>query len=136
MSPMSEGGWSGWTPPPGRREDGEPEDSSGEARSDASFREDPESYETDWYRSLKALAARAEESRDEDPTPEARADTGERPSREGIGPNSTTSALGDLASATAEGAAASAPAEAIAGDVAPTAGSAPALDAIDGSLRR
>jgi HEAT repeat protein len=136
MSPISEGGWSGWTPPPGRREEGGSEDSSGEARSDASSPDDPESYETDWYRSLKALAARTEESRDEDPIPEARADTGERASPEGIGPNPAMSAFGDLASAAAEGAAASAPADAIAGDVAPAAGPAPALDAIDGSLRR
>src|SRR5215212_7016066 len=133
MSPMSDGGWSGWTPPPRWREEGESEGSSGEARPDASP-DDPESYETDWYRSLKALAARAEESRDEDPTREARTDTGQRPTPEGIGPNPTMSAFGELASATGEGA--PAPADANAGKVAPTVGPAPALDAIDGSLRR
>ena len=135
---MADGGWSGWTPPPGQRGDGESDDSPTDAPSAASPRDDPESYETDWYRSLKALAARAEESRDEDPPRTPRADPGERPSPEGLGPNPMASAFGDLASATGEDAheAASAPADAIVGDIAPRGGPTPSLDAMNGSLRR
>ena len=135
---MAEGGWSGWTPPPGQRGDGESEDSSSDARSAAPPRDDPESYETDWYRSLKALAARAEESREEDPSRAASADPGEPRRPEGLGPNPAASAFGDLTSATGEGRPeeAAAPASAIVGDIGTRGGPTPSLDAMDGSLRR
>lgn len=136
---MAGGGWSGWTPPSERRAGDESENSSSRssgARSGTPPRDDDGSYETDWYRSLKALAARAEESRDED----APREQDEPPEPEGLGRNPTASAFRELALAPStvdEGhERPSAPADASAGDVAAGGESTPSLEAMDASLRR
>jgi HEAT repeat protein len=103
---MAAGGWSGWDGrprPPDRGGDADARDAKGGEDPSSQPRAGSHAYESDWYRSLKALAARSDDPPGEDDSGSEEDEKDDDGVASGLQPDPALAAFGELTRATEAG---------------------------------